>query len=91
MARLIHAAISGAFGNFDLGGDYKLAFTAISVSDPAYLLDYGITNQDRLLNQLGLTRVRRDLAFSAELIGFRSIREGDSNSTLPTAIDRRQL
>ena len=75
-----------AVGNFDLGRDYKLAFTGVSVSDPAYLLDYGITNEDRLFNQLGLTRVRRDLSFSAELIGFRSIREGDSNSTLPTTV-----
>lgn len=75
-----------ATGNFDLGSDYKLAFTGVSVSDPAYLLDYGITDQDRLYNQLGLTRLRRDLSFSAELIGFRSIREGDSNSTLPTTV-----
>ena len=75
-----------ATGNFDLGSDYKLAFTGVSVSDPAYLLDYGITDEDRLFNQLGLTRIRRDLNFSAELIGFRSIREGDSNSTLPTAV-----
>ena len=75
-----------AVGNFDLGRDYKLAFTGVSVSDPAYLVDYGITDQDRLYNQLGLTRVRRDLSFSAELIGFRSIREGDSNSTLPTTV-----
>ena len=75
-----------ATGNFDLGRDYKLAFSGVSVSDPAYLLDYGITNEDRLFNQLGLTRLRRDLSFSAELIGFRSIREGDSNSTLPTSV-----
>ncbi len=75
-----------AKGNFDLGRDYQLAFTAVSVSDPAYLLDYGITNEDRLFNQLGLTRVKRDLSFSAELIGFRSIREGDSNSTLPSTV-----
>ena len=75
-----------ATGQFDLGRDYDLSFTGVSVSDPAYLTDYGITDQDRLFNQLGLTRVRRDLAFSAELIGFRSIRAGDSNSTLPTAV-----
>jgi LPS-assembly protein len=75
-----------AKGNFDLGRDYKLAFTAVNVSDPAYLLDYGITNEDRLFNQLGLTRVKRNLSFSAELIGFRSIREGDSNSTLPSTV-----
>ncbi len=75
-----------ATGSFDLGRDYRFDFSGVGVSDPAYLLDYGITNADRLYNRLGLTRVHRGLSFSAELQGLQSIRSGDSNSTLPTTI-----
>lgn len=75
-----------AEGQFDLGRDYKLTFAGALVSDRSYLSDYGITDEDRLINTLGLTRVRRDLAFAAELIGFRSFRDGDDNATLPTTV-----
>ena len=75
-----------AKGHFDLGRDYVLSFYGITVSDKSYLVDYGVTNTDRLESTVALTRVRRDLNFSAQLVGFQSVREGDSNRTLPTAI-----
>lgn len=73
-----------ASGNFDLGKDYKLDFDGTIVSDRSYLVDYGISNNDRLESQADLTRVRRDLDFSAQIVGLESVREGESNSTLPT-------
>lgn len=75
-----------ATGTFDLGADFKLAFNGVAVTDPSYLLDYGVTESDRLDSQIALTRVRPDLNFSARLIGFQSIREGEVNSTLPTTV-----
>lgn len=75
-----------ASGNFDLGRDYNLSFYGISVSDEAYLSDYGVSSADRLESQIYLERVRRDLNFSAQIVGFQSVREGDSNSTLPTTV-----
>lgn len=75
-----------ARGAFDLGLDYKLSFYGISVSDDAYLSDYGVSASDRLESRIGLTRVRRDLNFSVQLVGFQSVRDGDSNSTLPTTV-----
>ncbi len=75
-----------AKGDFDLGRDYKLSFNGISVSDDAYLSDYGISTADRLESRIGLDRVRRDLTFAVQLVGFQSVREGDSNSTLPSTL-----
>ena len=75
-----------ATGTFNLPQDYKLTFHGITVSDRAYLLDYGITDDDRLDSRVELLRVRRDLYFSAQLIGFQSLREGESNLTLPSII-----
>ena len=75
-----------ATGTFDLGNDFRLGFKGVTVTDPAYLLDYGVTDVDRLNSQIALTRTQRDLNFSARLIGFQSIREGDTNSTLPTTV-----
>ena len=75
-----------AKGDFDLGQDYKLSFYGISVSDDAYLSDYGISTADRLESQITLERVRRDLTFAVQLVGFQSVREGDNNSTLPSTL-----
>ncbi|MEI6096782.1 MAG: LPS assembly protein LptD [Alphaproteobacteria bacterium] len=75
-----------AAGNFDLGQDYRLSFYGIAVSDDAYLFDYDISTADRLESRIGLTQVQRDLSFSAQLVGFQSLREGDSNLLLPTTM-----
>ncbi|MBI1172225.1 LPS assembly protein LptD [bacterium] len=75
-----------AIGQFDLGHDYKLALNGIVVSGPAYLSDYGISDADRLDSTIALTRVQRNLYFSAEAIGLHSIRAGESNVTNPTFV-----
>lgn len=73
-----------AEGSFLLPRDFRLNFGIEAVSDPAYLLDYGISDQDRLESGVELTRTRRNAYVSARVLNFHSIRAGDSNSTLPT-------
>lgn len=73
-------------GSFDLGQGYTLAFHGITVSDDAYLLDYGISETDRLDSTASITRVQREAYFSGQLSGLHSLREGESNTTQPAAL-----
>ncbi len=75
-----------AEGTFDLPRDFKLTFAGEVVSDPAYLLDYGLPAKDRLDSRLEVSRTRRNEHISGRLIGIRSIRAGEVNSTLPSVI-----
>ncbi len=75
-----------AVGGFDLPRSFKLYFDGIVVSDPAYLLDYGLPASDRLTSRIEVSRTRRNEHISGRLIGIRSIRAGEVNSTLPTVI-----
>lgn len=75
-----------AKGSFDLGNAFRLSFSGISVSDDGYLVDYGVSTNDRLESQVELSRVARDLAFSARLIGIQSLRVSDNNTTQPTVV-----
>lgn len=76
------------FGNaqFDLARDFRLLLDVELTSDPAYLLDYGYSDADRLRSSLELTRARRDEFISAELIRFKSLREGVDNQTIPSLV-----
>ena len=75
-----------AAGQFDLPRDFTLSFNGIVVSDPAYLLDYGLPAADRLTSRIEVSRTRRNEHISGRLIGIRSIRAGEVNSSLPTII-----
>lgn len=79
-----------AEGRFDLPKDFTLRFSGMAVSDPAYLLDYGISDEDRIESRVEISRTRRNEYISGRLIQVRSIRDtGDaieSNSTLATLI-----
>ncbi len=75
-----------AKGAFDLPQDFKLSFDGIVVSDRGYLVDYGISDLDRLDSRAAITRTRRNEYFAASLIGFQSLRDGESNQTLPSLI-----
>jgi LPS-assembly protein len=55
-------------------------------SDRAYLLDYDISEEDRLEGRIEATRARRDEFIGARLIHYHSIREGEVNSQLPSLI-----
>lgn len=75
-----------AQGAFDLGHGMQLAFDAELVSDPAYLIDYGYADQDRLDSAITLTRVRADSLFLADLTTYTSLRDADSYATLPPVV-----
>ncbi len=75
-----------ARGAFVLPRDFVLTFRGEVVSDPAYLLDYGISGEDRLDSRIEVTRTRRNEYIIGRIIGFNSIREGDINSNLPSLV-----
>ncbi len=73
-------------GNFRYPHDYRLRFDIQSTSDAAYLLDYGISDKDRLKSDVELSRTRRDSYLSAALVHYQSLRSSEDNATLPTLI-----
>ncbi len=75
-----------ANGSFTLPRDFSLSFRGEVVSDPAYLLDYGLPAKDRLDSRIEITRTRRNEYISGRLIGYKSIRSGEVNSAQPTII-----
>lgn len=75
-----------ATGIFSLPRDFLLTFRGETVTDRSYLLDYEISDRDRLDSQIEIMRTRRNEHLSARLIGFHSIRAGEINSTLPSIV-----
>ena len=72
-----------ANGAFNLGRGFILSINGITVSDPSYLSDYGISSADRLDSTVALTRVQRNLYFSAQATGFQTLRAGEQTATQP--------
>lgn len=75
-----------ADGNFALRNDYQLFFDIETVSDPAYLLDYGYANKDRLDSAIKLLRVTDDTLYQARLTYYETLRDDESNASLPPII-----
>ena len=73
-------------GSFSLPRGFRLQVSGETVSDRAYLLDYGISEADRLESSIDITRTRRNEFIDARLIHFNSIREGEVNSRLPSIV-----
>lgn len=73
-------------GYFDLRRGFRLDFDIEITSDEAYLNQYGYSYKDRLDSAVSVSRARRDEYVSAGLIGFHSLRTGESDSTLPTVV-----
>jgi len=71
-------------GSFDLPGDFTLSGELRLVSDPSYLLDYDVSDLDRLRSGIDLTRTRRNEYILGSLSSYHSIREGDDNDVLPS-------
>lgn len=72
-----------AYGTFSIGSGYVLAVNGITVSDPSYLSDYGISSADRLDSTMELSRVQRNLYLSAKATGFQTLRAGETTATQP--------
>ena len=71
-------------GRFELKRDFILSFDIEAVNDDTYLIDYSFSDKDRLDSELAVARTRRDEYIRAAITYFRSLRDGESNSTLPT-------
>lgn len=76
------------YGTFRLPRDYELSFDIEAVTDDGYLLDYDISDRDRIDSVLALTRVRRDLYFDAALYHVEFLRDGVDDSTEPSILTR---
>jgi LPS-assembly protein len=73
-------------GSFALPRGFRLDLSGQMVSDPSYLLDYDISEIDRLEGRIEVTRTRADEFIGARLIHYHSIREGEVNANLPSLI-----
>ena len=73
-------------GSFTLPLNFGLTIKGQTVSDPAYLLDYGIANLDRLDSRVEASRTRRNEYISARIISFQTLREDEDNTTIPSIV-----
>lgn len=73
-------------GAFALRNNYQLSFDIEWASDDAYIIDYGLPDQDRLDSEIALTRTERDAFTRAALIHYQSLRDGEDESLLPTVV-----
>jgi len=78
-------------GAFSLPRDFRLDFGIEAATDDAYLSDYGYGSQDRLHSHVGISRFRRSEAVEARLHAFRTLRDDEINSTLPTIVGEARL
>lgn len=72
-----------ANGWWDIPNGYRLGMQIQMVSDPAYLVDYDISDIDRLWSGVTLDKVTRNEMIWMRAGNTHSIREGESNSTQP--------
>lgn len=75
-----------AKGYFQLPERFQLFFDGQTVTDRSYLLDYGIDNSDRLDSRVEIRRTRRNEHISGRIISFQTLRDSETNTTIPTVI-----
>lgn len=73
-------------GAFDLPLGFGLTIKGQTVTDPAYLLDYGINTADRLDSRIEASRTRRNEHISARFISFQTLRDSEDNTTIPSLV-----
>ncbi|MEM1076318.1 MAG: LPS assembly protein LptD [Pseudomonadota bacterium] len=69
-------------GNFRLPNDFGLSFQIQWASDDAYLQNYGISEADRLVNWLSISRAERDEFISGSFFVFDSLRDDEDADTI---------
>lgn len=76
------------FGNaaFDLPRGYRLGIQVQAASDRGYLLDYGITDADRLWSGISLERITREKLFFGRVGNYESLRDDENNATSPAQV-----
>ena len=75
-----------ANGNFRFANEYRLNFDVEASSDPAYLLDYGYSDKDRLDSEIELLRVTDQSLVLADFTYYQTLRDDESNASLPPII-----
>lgn len=75
-----------ADGSFAIGRGFTAKFDVELTSDAGYLLLYGYSDKDILDSAISVERASRDEYIGAELIHYKSLRDGDDNRTLPTIV-----
>ena len=75
-----------AEGQFDLPRGVKLGFDLKTVSDDAYLADYGLPDLDRLRSEVTLTKARRDVMFRGGVYHYKTLRDSEDQDLIPSAI-----
>lgn len=73
-------------GNFALARGFQLDFDVEMVSDDTYLLEYDYSEKERLDSAVAITRTQRDQYIRGGLTGYQTLRNAESNATLPTII-----
>ncbi|WP_193748793.1 LPS-assembly protein LptD [Leisingera sp. ANG-Vp] len=73
-------------GRFDLPNDFRFTFDVKAVSDDGYLADYGLPDLDRLRSEAVLTRAKRDRLFRASLTHYKTLRDSEIQSEIPSGI-----
>lgn len=71
-----------ADGRFELPKGFELTFHGETVSDRAYLLDYGRSDKDRLTSRLEITRTRANEHISGRFLSIQSLREDEPSDSL---------
>ena len=71
---------------FELPRGYRLGVQLQHVSDRGYLLDYDISDADRLWSGLTLDRVRRDKLFVARIGNYETLRSDEDQATSPAQV-----
>lgn len=75
-----------AEGEFRPGAGVTLSFDLTTVSDEAYLIDYGWSDADRLASSLRIERATGPALLTGELSFIRSFREGETTGSLPPVL-----
>lgn len=73
-------------GEFTLPERFLLTFDGQMVTDPAYMLDYGLGNADRLDSRIEIRRTRRNEHISARIISFQTLRDDELDSAIPSLV-----
>ncbi|KGJ05123.1 organic solvent tolerance protein [Paracoccus halophilus] len=71
---------------FELPRGYMLGFQLQTASNRAYLLDYDITDADRLWSGVTLDRIRRDRMMTARIGNYESLRDDEPDEMTPSVV-----
>lgn len=75
-----------ANGEFTLPLGFDLLIKGQTVTDAAYLLDYGVASLDRLDSRIVASRTRRNEHISGRIISFQTLRDSEDDTTIPSVI-----